>query len=80
MYIPLVFPLLDLGKSGRFLSLDFVDLSGSYLGSEGNFRYLQMPFFGRQVTIWAEGAKPALVSEILLELGYCRALKVAKRP
>ena len=42
--------------------------SGSYLGFEYNFRFLQMPYFGRQVTIWAWSAQQTLVSKLPLGL------------
>ena len=37
-------------KNSAFLA--FIT-TGSYLGFECNFRFLQMPYFGCQVTIWA---------------------------
>ena len=42
--------------------------TGSYLGSECNFGFMQIPYFGRQVTIWAWSAQPSLISELPLQL------------
>ena len=44
-------------------------LSEPYLGFECNFRFLQMPYFGRQVTISALSAQPTLVCNLPLQLG-----------
>ena len=44
-------------------------LSGPYLGFECNFRFLQMPYFGRQVTISALSTQPILVYKLPLQLG-----------
>ena len=46
---------------------------GPYLGFECNFRFLQMPYFGRQVTNWAWSTQPTLVWELLLQLGSRRS-------
>ena len=61
--------------------------SGLYLGFECNICFfLQIPYFGYQMTFWAWRTQPTLVSRLPLHLGprrsqiACRALKLAKKP
>ena len=47
--------------------------SGSYLEFECNFCFLQMPYFGHQLTIWVWSAQPTLVSKLPLYVGSRRS-------
>ena len=48
-------------------------LSGPYLGFECNFRFLQMPYFGRQAKVCDWIAQQTLVIELPLQLGSRRS-------
>ena len=60
--------------------------TGLYLGFECNFSFLQMPYFGSQVTIWPGSAQPTLVINLPLQLesresqGAVEHLKLPKKP
>ena len=60
--------------------------TGLYLGFECNFSFLQMPYFGSQVTIWSGSAQPTLVINLPLQLesresqSAVEHLKLPKKP
>ena len=59
--------------------------TGKYLGFECNFRFLQIPYFGRQVTMWLKHPasscnRVAFAAGVQKKPKRCKALKVAKRP
>ena len=47
--------------------------SGLCLGFECNFCFLQIPYFGYQVKIWAWSTQPILVNELPLQVGSRRS-------
>ena len=52
--------------------------TGKYLGFECNFRFLQIPYFERQVTICDWSTQPTVVIELPLQLGSRRSQNAVK--
>ena len=73
--ILVIFPIVlyatqfSIGQNNVLTNVEKRMIIGPCLRFECNFRFLQMPYFGCQVTIWACSAQLTLVSKLPLQLG-----------